>query len=342
MTITEIKQKIDSKEYDFLRTNEHLGNNIILLGLGGSHAYGTNTESSDLDVRGIALNSKKELLTNANFEQFVNEETDTTIYSFNKMITLLSNCNPNTIELLGLKPEHYVYLSDIGKELLDNKEMFLSKRAINSFGGYANQQLYRLKQRETHKMNQDDLEKHILVTLNNIKERFNEKYSSFQNDFINLYIDESDRENMIEEIFMDVNLTHYPLRDYCKMWNELQNTVTQYGTIGKRNKRALENNKISKHMMHLVRLYLMCFDILEKHEINTYRDKEHDFLMDIRNGKYVNENNEVSEEFYDIVNELEKRFIYDKTHTSLPENPDYKKINEFMMYVNEMVIKNET
>ena len=47
MTIKEIEEKIDTKEYDFLRTNEKLGNNIILLGLGGSHAYGTNIKTSD-------------------------------------------------------------------------------------------------------------------------------------------------------------------------------------------------------------------------------------------------------------------------------------------------------
>ena len=29
-------------------------------------------------------------------------------------------------------------------------------------------------------------------------------------------------------------------------------------------------------MMHLVRLYLMCFDILEHGAIITYREKEHD------------------------------------------------------------------
>ena len=42
MTIEEIKNKINSSEYDFLR-KKPLGNNIILLGLGGSYAYGTNT-----------------------------------------------------------------------------------------------------------------------------------------------------------------------------------------------------------------------------------------------------------------------------------------------------------
>lgn len=58
--IEEMRRKINSPEYDFLKTNEHLGKNIILLGLGGSHAYGTNTPESDLDIRGIALNTKRE------------------------------------------------------------------------------------------------------------------------------------------------------------------------------------------------------------------------------------------------------------------------------------------
>lgn len=113
--------------------NEHLGSNIILLTLGGSHAYGTNVEGSDVDLRGCVLNKKEEILTNKNFEQFVNEATDTTIYSFNKLISLLTNVNPNTIELLGCKPEHYLYLSPIGKELLDNRNLFLSKKMYSFF-----------------------------------------------------------------------------------------------------------------------------------------------------------------------------------------------------------------
>ena len=61
LTVEEIKKKLNNQEYDFLRTNEHLGENIILLGLGGSYSYGTNIESSDVDCRGVALNSKKEI-----------------------------------------------------------------------------------------------------------------------------------------------------------------------------------------------------------------------------------------------------------------------------------------
>ena len=49
MTIEQIKERVASSEYDFLRTNEHLGSNIILITLGGSYAYGMDNETSDLD-----------------------------------------------------------------------------------------------------------------------------------------------------------------------------------------------------------------------------------------------------------------------------------------------------
>ena len=342
MTIEEIKIAVASQEYDFLRTNPHLGKNIILLGLGGSHAYGTNTETSDLDIRGCALNSKSEILTNENFEQFTNDETDTTIYSFNKLISLLSNVNPNTCEILGLKPEHYLYLSPIGQELLDNKKIFLSKRAVHAFGGYANSQLRRLDNKAARLVGQAQMEQHILNSINNASYEFKNKYFPLaEKDSISLYIDKAVNEDFDKEIFMDVHLTHYPLRDYKSMWSEMCTIVREYAKVGRRNSRAIEHDKLSKHMMHLVRLYLMCFDILERKEIVTYREKDHDFLMEIRNGKYLDENRQPTDEFFEIVDGLEKRLEYAKNNTDLPDNPDYKAIKEFTASVNERIVKGD-
>lgn len=342
MTLEEIKKELTTKKYNFLRNNENLGNNIIMLTLGGSYAYGTNNEDSDIDIRGCALNNKTQILTNQNFDQVIDENTDTTIYSFNKLISLLTNVNPNTIELLGNKPEHYFYLSSIGQELISHAHMFLSQKAVHSFGGYANQQLYRLNQRAAHQLSQSGLEEHILKTLEFMKSDFNKKYSSFPDDQIYLYIDKAVQKGYDTEIFMDVKLTHYPLRDYCSMWNELQNTVKAYGKVGKRNEHALEHGKIAKHMMHLCRLYMMCLDILEKEKIITYREKEHDLLMDIRNGKYLDGNDQPIPEFYEMAADFEKKLDYAKKHTNLPEKPDYKKIQEFLASVNERVVKGQT
>lgn len=337
----DFKALLETKEYEFLKTDEHLGNKIILLGLGGSHAYGTNIETSDVDIRGIALNSKYDLIGMSSFDQRVNEATDTTIYGFRKIIELLLNTNPNTVEMLGLKQDQYLFLSPIGQELLENKKMFLSKRCIYSFGGYANQQLRRLQNaiaRDT--LTQTDKEIHILNTINNMMFDIKSRYEDFENGSIKLYTDTAVQEDMDTEIFMDVNLRHYPLRDYKSIWSEMSNVVRDYSKIGKRNNKKDELH-LNKHCMHLIRLYMMCLDILEKEEINTYREKEHDLLMDIRNGKYMNENGTMSTEFWDLLNEYEKRFEYAKENTNLPSNPNYKEVEEFVISVNERVVRGE-
>lgn len=341
MDLKQIKQHIQSEGYAFLKENEHLGEQVILLGLGGSYAYGTNVDTSDLDVRGVALNRKSEILTNENFEQFVNEETDTTIYSFNKIISLLSNCNPNTIEMLGLKDEHYLYISDIGRELLDNKKLFLSQKAAGSFGGYATAQFRRLDNKSARFVGQKQKEEHILNSIKNAQRTFVERYFEIPDDSIRLYTDKAVQDGYDTEIFMDVKLTHYPLRDYKSMWSEMNTIVKEYGKIGQRNSKATEHGKLGKHMMHLIRLYMMCVDILEKEDIITYREDEHDLLMDIRNDKYLDGNRQPIPEFFEMVHDYEIKMEYAKNNTSLPKKPDYKKINEFVMSVNERVVRDE-
>lgn len=336
--IDNIKKLLLTKEYDFLRDNQFLGSNIILLGLGGSYAYGTNNEGSDVDVRGIATNSIRNILTGNDFEQVVNVETDTTVYSFDKMIKLLCSCNPNTIEILGLKPEYYLFLSEAGKLLLEHKELFLSQRAAYTFGSYANSQLRRLENKSARLVSQSQQEQHILKSIAHASVDFKTKFFEMPDDAIKLYIDKSQQEDYDTEIFLDVVLHHYPLRDYKGMMNSIGEIIKSYSKIGKRNEKAIAHDKLGKHMCHLVRLYLMCFDILEKGEINTYRDKDHDLLMSIRNGEYLDGNRQPIPEFYEMVDELEKRLDYDKVNTSLPENVDTNRVMDLVETINGMVV----
>lgn len=340
MTINQIAELIKTKDYDFLR-KEPLKDHIVLLGLGGSYAYGTNNENSDVDIRGIATNSARNILTGYDYEQVTHPATDTTVYSFDKMIKLLCSCNPNTIELLGLKPEHYLVLTPTGREIIANQKLFLSKVAIYSFGGYANAQLRRLENKAARLVTQSEQEKNILKSLEHAMIACRNKHTPIAEDAIKLYIDEAVQPDYDTEIFMDLNLQHYPLRDYAGLWNEMNNIVKEYSKIGKRNEHAIAHDKLGKHMCHLVRLYLMCFDILEKEQIITYRENEHDLLMDIRNGKYLDENRQPIPEFYELVNELDKRLEYAKNNTSLPDRVDMDKVNDFVMSVNGAVVRND-
>ena len=334
----DIKEVISRPEYQFLQTNEHLGKSLLFVTFGGSHAYGTNIPDSDIDVRGCALNSRTDILGRTKFEQVIDNTTDTTIYGFNKLIHLLSEANPNVIEMLGCKPEQYVFFNDIGKMMVEQRDMFLSQKAVHAFGGYATQQLRRLQAALARdRYDQSEKEKQILSSCKSAMTSFNDRYQAFENGAIHLYVDESQREDLDTEIFLDVNLTHYPLRDYKKIWSDLNTIVKEYGKITQRNKKK-DDAHLNKHAMHLIRLYMMCLDILEKQEINTFREHEIPLLMSIRNGEFQNEDGTFRAEFYQMVDEFEKRMEYAKANTSLPEKPDYKRIEEFVVFVNECTI----
>lgn len=84
MTIEEVKDYINSStEYDFLRDYPH---KIAFLTLGGSYAYGTNTEDSDIDLRGVFLSDKREILLNNSMKSVdASKDTDTVMYALKKI-----------------------------------------------------------------------------------------------------------------------------------------------------------------------------------------------------------------------------------------------------------------
>lgn len=336
------KSLIHTPEYDFLWSNPHLGTeNLLFLTFGGSHSYGTNVETSDVDIRGCALNSRSDLLGFTNFEQVVDNKTDTTVYSFNKLVNLMLSCNPNTIEMLGCKPEHYFYLTDIGQEMINNRKMFLSQRAFNTFGGYATQQLRRLKNalaRDQYDV--DELEEHIRGSCVNAMRTFADRYPGFTEDSLRLFT-KVDAASGELRIHADVDMKDVNLRELWGMLSELKETIKNYenGALNHRNSKK-DDVHLNKHAMHLIRLYLMCVDLLEKGDIVTYREAEREELLAIRNGKYRTEDGGFRPEFFDMVKEWEKRMEYAKKHSVLPVKPDMKRVEEFVMEVNYRVAGN--
>jgi len=347
MNNTNIKQIIKQKEYNFLRTNNLIKDNILFLTIGGSHAYGTNNENSDIDIRGCILDPLSNIIQSFNFETVTNTETDTTIYTVFKLIKLLTNANPNIIELLGNSYERY-YIpnehSKITNMLLDNKNIFLSKNVINAFSGYAGSQLRRLQcALARDKYTQAQKENHIIKSCNNVLDTLQFRTSKkYVRDDFELYIDKSDKEYLDEEIFCNINLKKYPLRDTKNILNELTNVIKSYdkNMINGRNKKK-DDNHLNKHAMHLVRLYLMCFDILEKREINTYREHDRNFLLDIRNGKYQKQDGTYYQEFFELIDEYDKRIKYDSKHTELPDKPNNKVIDELKFEITKYIIERE-
>lgn len=337
----DFKKLMYSSEYDFLRTHPRLGDRIILMGLGGSYAYGTNNENSDIDFRGITLNLPSDLLGLTEFEQYEDASTDTVIYAFNKIVKLLLECNPNTIELLGLDDDQYLIKTTLGQELLDNKSLFLSKRAAKSFGGYASAQLRRLQNALARdSMAQEERERHIYNSVKNALEDFQRKNQMFDKGNIRIYIDQSENPEMETELFVDADYKHLPLRDYENMLGVMNSVIRDYDKIGKRNKKK-DDNHLNKHAMHLVRLFMMAIDILEKGEIRTHRTDDLPLLQSIRRGDFQKTDGTYEKEFYDLLSDYEKRLEVATAKTILPDNPDMEKVEQFVEYVNRKAIEGD-
>ena len=343
-THIDYKKLLNNSEYDFLRTDKHLGNNICMLVLSGSIACGVNTPESDIDLRGVAMSSLSELTGIVpDFDHVQSNDNDSFIMSTKKAIGLFLECNPNTLELLGCKPEHYLYLNDYGKLILAHKNDFISKRVITKFGGYADDQFNRMEhgllgngsnpdkkllmlreslQRSIVAFNKMHSDEHINIDLKIVTpEMFNEIYPN--KELKNVY---DNKLILVDGTFKDV-----PVTDFKDIISSLHKVQSEYGNINHRNTKK-DEYKLAKHQYTLVRLFKEGIELNQGKGIITYREADHDLLVDIRNMKYMTEDKkQVLPEFYDIVHGLQKEWEYSIKHSVLPDEPNYDGIKELVI-----------
>ncbi|MEK4006460.1 nucleotidyltransferase domain-containing protein [Paenibacillus sp. FSL H3-0333] len=124
--------------------SEFWNERLILKMYSGSISYGTNTPESDEDYRGICVPPTNYLLGLEQFEQKERKEPDEVIYSLKKFIKLALENNPNIIDALFVNEKHIIFINDYGKELINIRDQFLSKRVYKTYGGYAVAQLKKL------------------------------------------------------------------------------------------------------------------------------------------------------------------------------------------------------
>ena len=169
---------------------------------------------------------------------------------------------------------------------------------------------------------------------------FNRRYEGRKTGSIRLYIDRAENPELDTEIFVDANYEHFPLRDYADLWGAMRTVVRDYDKIGKRNKKKDENH-LNKHAMHLIRLFMMAIDILEKGEIRTHRKDDLSVLLAIRRGDYMQADGTYSPEFYELLEEYERRLDEAAVKTMLPDNPDMKKVEAFVERINRYAVTGE-
>lgn len=114
----------------------------------GSHGYGLNGPTSDMDHRGFFFLDKETFFSlNQGPEQVDSNKDglDFVSWEFRKFIRLAASSNPNVIETLFTDPRD-VLTSSLASSILrtNARDWFLSKKVKTTFGGYASQQFGKL------------------------------------------------------------------------------------------------------------------------------------------------------------------------------------------------------
>jgi len=117
----------------------------LYLVIRGSHAYGTNIETSDTDYAGVFIQSLDDILGNNYKEQINDDKNDTVIYEVRRFLQLIASNNPTVLELLNTPEDCVIYKDPAFDIILENREKFITKVCAKSFGGYAKQQISKAK-----------------------------------------------------------------------------------------------------------------------------------------------------------------------------------------------------
>lgn len=121
----------------------------LFKGITGSTAYGLNHADSDLDRKGIFLHPNRLLYgLDTPVDTYTQHEPDFEVHEISKYLRLTLACNPNLLELLFLPSDCVEFQTAAWRELISNRDRFLSDKAVrDSYGGYAKQQIERLVRR---------------------------------------------------------------------------------------------------------------------------------------------------------------------------------------------------
>lgn len=113
----------------------------LILTIRGSHAYGTNIETSDVDLTGVYIQTLEDILGNGYKDQINDDNNDIVLYEIKRFLDLLSSNNPNILELLNTPEDCIIYKDPVFDIILENRDIFITKICAKSFGGYARQQI---------------------------------------------------------------------------------------------------------------------------------------------------------------------------------------------------------
>jgi len=299
--------------------------NLIVKMKFGSHLYGTATEDSDTDYKGVFLPTAEEVLLNKVNKSYsfntktgkeerlknTSGDTDTEIYSLHYFIKLALEGQTVAIDMLHAPESCLMYNTAIWNYMVSNREMFYTKN-LSAFVGYARKQAakYGIKGSRLNAAKEvlDGLEENMsngdILTMGDIWDLLPIGE--------HLYFTSPDQHG---NIFYQV--CGKKLGKTVKVNYAYKVVLKFYEEYGKRAQMAAENKGIDwKAVSHAVRAAYQIIEIF-KYKTITFPLKEADFLIKVKKG-LLDYNTVVAPKLEELMEEVERLSIV----SDLPEKAD--------------------
>lgn len=347
-----------------MNATELLNKNLICKVMSGSHSYGTATEDSDVDMRGIFCSDPINLLTPFYPVKEVVDETeeDTKFFELSHYMKLLIDQNPNILEVLWVRDEDVLTTTPAYEYFRKHRKDFLSSKIAFTTTGYAFAQLKRIKnhnkwinnpqpeaapqQIDFIKLVQWFGDKKMLPNMFNIRDYVDtHRAISFGSNLYGLYEMEGglfrpdgslkvnfdgDRSKLsvpLALIKLDKDNWTLANDNHTNYWNWKQNRNPV------RAKLEEENGYDSKHAAHLVRLLRMGYETLITGEVEVFRSDAKE-LLEIRNGSLTYD--ELLKYAEDMDNKIKKAY----NETSVRKRVDINLAAQHLMHIQQLIWNN--
>jgi hypothetical protein len=342
-----------------------MNENIIFKAIVGSQSYGTATPTSDIDYKGVYMQATRDLVSFGYKEQ-IDVTDDETYYELRRFIQLLQSANPTMLELLYSPEDCIIKTTPQFQLLVENRDLFLTKKCRDSFGGYAIAQIQKasgLNKKmnwEAEKVAKKDILDFCYVLLENEKSvkirelleipegEFSEckhiglaKVNNFPDTYSMYYFPNLDggictaKSNDVQtrSIPKGYDLLYYMRFDknsysmYCKDYKSYQDWLANRNT-----QRYVDTGGRSidgKNLLHCRRLIDMAKEIATEGIINVRRPNA-DYLLSIRKG--LVEPEKLIAEMTQDIKDLDELF----KNSNLPVDCDKDVVNNLLIKIREL------
>ena len=269
--------------------------------ISGSRLYGTEVETSDIDIRGFTI-LPFEYLLGIKDVKCVEFEGDHKIYSLKRYFELILNGDPMTTELLFCPKDKILSCDEIGQRIIGiGLKYALSNKSFSRIMGYSN----------------GEWRKAMAVKL--VPEKKKKGENEILNDFWNCYdfLDKEQKDLIIKTINDGRPFKLEPSMSGLGQKRKAQ--VEKYGYC-------------TKSAAHSIRLLKQVTELMLSGNI-TFPRPEAKLLRDIRNGELDKKEIEV------IYNESRSQAEAAREFSTLPDKPDMAQaMEEYSKVVKEIIV----